>query len=127
MLYADRGDIYEGEWKEDQRHGRGIYYRCDGRADVATYIHHDTMVGEGTQWSPNRDFVVRLVGGVNMGPITVEEALVIGQRMGVPGVPKRYENWAHHHSGGGGGGGSIRSQPVSHDSSSNKDYSSASI
>ena len=130
MMYADRGDIYEGEWKEDQRHGRGIYYRADGRADVARYLRHDTMVGEGTQWSPNREFVVRLVGGLNMGPITVLEALEICQRMGVPGVPKRYDNWTNNinnTSDGSGAGGSIRSQPVTQHRSSTRDYSSASI
>jgi len=90
--------MYEGEWKEDQRHGRGIYYRHDGRADVAIYVHHDTMIGEGVQWSPNREYVVKLVEGVNWGPISVQEALEICAKMGIPGVPKRYENWAEGNS-----------------------------
>lgn len=111
MIYPDRGDMYEGEWKEDQRHGRGIYYRHDGRADVAMYVHHDTMIGEGVQWSPNREYVVKFVEGVNWGPISVTEALEICAKMGIPGVPKRYENWgansnnssneSHSHSRGG--------------------------
>lgn len=128
MLYADRGDMYEGEWMADQRHGRGTYYRCDGRADVATYVHHDTIIGEGTQWSPNREFVVRLVGGVNQGPISVEEALEICRRMGVPGVPKRY-CYDQPRPGGGSGGGSVNrsttAYPTGH--GSKQHFSSATI
>jgi len=88
MSYADRGDVYEGEWMGDRRHGRGIYYRSDGRADVCRYVDHD-CVGEGTQWSPNRAFVVRLVEGANRGPMSVGEALEICERIGVPGVPRQ--------------------------------------
>ncbi|KAL7526555.1 hypothetical protein ACHAXR_001540 [Thalassiosira sp. AJA248-18] len=88
MIYADRGDVYEGEWLADRRHGRGIYFRSDGRADVTRYECHD-VVGEGVQWSPNREFCVRLVGGVNRGMCSVGRALEICGRIGVPGVPKK--------------------------------------
>lgn len=88
MIYADRGDIYEGEWMGDRRHGRGVYYRSDGRADVCRYVDHD-CVGEGTQWSPNRVFVVRLMDGVTIERIGVGEALEVCERVGVPGVPRQ--------------------------------------
>lgn len=88
MIYADRGDVYEGEWMADRRHGRGIYFRSDGRADVARYDSHD-VVGEGVQWSPNREFSVRLIDGNNRGQISVGVALEICSRVGVPGVPKQ--------------------------------------
>jgi len=90
MVYADRGDVYEGEWMADRRHGRGLYYRSDYRVDVVRYMCHD-VVGEGTQWSPNREFVVRLVDGVNRGPISVGQALEIGARIGIPDVPKQMQ------------------------------------
>ena len=88
MIYADRGDVYEGEWMADRRHGRGVYFRADGRVDVARYVFHN-VAGEGTQWSPNREFVVRLLDGVNRGPISVGRALEIDSRIGIPGVPKQ--------------------------------------
>lgn len=88
MVYADRGDVYEGEWMADRRHGRGIYHRADGRADVTAYDDHGP-VGEGTQWSPSREFVVRLFDGAIVGQISVGAALEICARIGVPGVPKQ--------------------------------------
>lgn len=88
MVYADRAEVYEGEWARDRRHGRGMYFRSDGRVDVTMYDAHDA-IGVGTQWSPTREFVVRLVGGTNQGPITVGQALQIDARIGMPGVPKQ--------------------------------------
>jgi len=88
MVYADRGDVYEGEWMNDCRHGRGIYFRADGRADVSRYVCH-SVAGEGTQWSPNREFVVRTEDGVSRGRISVGMALEIGSGIGVSGVPKK--------------------------------------
>lgn len=88
MIYADRGDMYEGEWLQDRRHGRGIYYRADGRADVAQYRNHH-VVGQGVQWSPNREYVVRLENGRSCGRISVREALGACDRIGMPGVPKK--------------------------------------
>lgn len=87
MTYADRGGVYEGEWHTDQWCGRGMYHRIDGRTDVAIYITHNEHVGEGVQWSSNREFAVRLIGGTSVGPLEVEEALEIGKRMGMLGVP----------------------------------------
>jgi hypothetical protein len=29
LIHAD-GDAYEGEWKDDKAHGKGIYYHNDG-------------------------------------------------------------------------------------------------
>eukprot|EP00579_Thalassiosira_antarctica_P015053 CAMPEP_0201939242 /NCGR_PEP_ID=MMETSP0903-20130614/42824_1 /ASSEMBLY_ACC=CAM_ASM_000552 /TAXON_ID=420261 /ORGANISM="Thalassiosira antarctica, Strain CCMP982" /LENGTH=315 /DNA_ID=CAMNT_0048480717 /DNA_START=48 /DNA_END=995 /DNA_ORIENTATION=- len=88
MIYADRGDVYEGEWMADRRHGRGLYFRADGRVDVARYVCHN-VAGEGTQWSPNREFVVQLLDGMNRGPISVGRAMEIDSRIGIPGVPKQ--------------------------------------
>ena len=90
MLYADRGDVYEGEWDNDRRDGRGIYFHGDGRADVCLYNNHDPV--SGVRWSDDREYAITLLGeeGGKVGEeISVGEALEICGRVGVPGVPRR--------------------------------------
>ena len=87
MMYIG-GHVYEGEWKCDRRHGRGVYYWEDGVAEVCRYACHD-IVGEGAQFSPCRRFVNRLVNGKSVGRMSMEEAMKITSRIGLPGVPKQ--------------------------------------
>ena len=41
MRYAN-GDVYEGEWKDNKMHGKGVYRRADGS------VYHDG------QWKDNK-------------------------------------------------------------------------
>ena len=86
MLYVN-GDVFVGCWKEDRRHGSGIYYYADGRADVCWYENHE-VVGEGTRWSPSRTQVLRLVDGRVECVVGMRKGLEIVERMGLKGVPK---------------------------------------
>lgn len=38
MIHAN-GERYEGEWKDNKRHGKGVYYWPDGREEVGQYVN----------------------------------------------------------------------------------------
>lgn len=80
------GEMYEGEWKCDRRHGSGVHYYADGRADVCSYENNE-VVGEGTRWSCSQ--VMLLVDGRVCSRLSVGEGLEINALIGVNGVPNR--------------------------------------
>ncbi len=80
------GEMYEGEWKCDRRHGSGVHYYADGRADVCSY-ENNAVVGEGTRWSCSQ--VMLLVDGRVCSRLSVGEGLEINALIGVNGVPNR--------------------------------------
>ena len=36
-MYWNDGDRYEGEWKNDDTHGKGIYYYSNGSREMGDY------------------------------------------------------------------------------------------
>jgi hypothetical protein len=84
-LYA-AGDVYEGEYRQGRMEGRGIYRLADGSAEVGQY-KGGTDVGEGARWSPDRQHAWRLKNGKVVEEISVEEAAHIAGSLGLP-VPK---------------------------------------
>ena len=47
----------------------------------------DTPVGEGAQWSADRQKAWRVQDGEKGDEISLEEALTIAEQVGLPGVP----------------------------------------
>jgi hypothetical protein len=83
MTYMN-GDVYEGSWEKDQRHGGGVYHWKDGRADVCTF-RCQKIVGYGCRWNPKRQTVWLLKDGemVRESPVTVEFGVEMAKRLGV--------------------------------------------
>ena len=83
--YAD-GDVYEGEYKADQREGRGTYHAADGRAQVGTY-RAGKDVGAGVRWSADRQTAWRLLDGEPQAEISLDEATALAAQIGLPVPP----------------------------------------
>lgn len=83
MTYIN-GEVYEGSWEEDQRHGSGVYHWKDGRADVCKF-HRQKIVGDGCRWNPKRQSVWLLRDGemVMESPVSVEFGMETAKKLGV--------------------------------------------
>eukprot|EP00970_Alexandrium_tamarense_P019159 scaffold13659_cov193-Alexandrium_tamarense.AAC.2 len=56
------GDEYEGQWKDGERHGLGIFRLADGGAEYSMY-EKGVATGEGVAWNPDRSSAHRLIDG----------------------------------------------------------------
>lgn len=81
-LYAS-GDVYEGERVAGRREGCGTYRYAGGRAEVSWYRAGEP-VGEGAQWSDDRQTACRLHDGKVHESIPLEEAARIADEIGLP-------------------------------------------
>ena len=86
---------FTGEWKNNVRHGKGTIRFGDGAAQVLVF-ENNKAVGEGAQWSPDRQTAWRIKEGKiihlkdgSFDKITLEAAAAIAEAIGVP-VPERY-------------------------------------
>ena len=78
--------MYEGEWKADKKEGRGTYTYPDGRAEDGSY-RAGADVGDGVQWSADRQTAWRLLDGEKQGEISLGEARELAARIGLPVPP----------------------------------------
>ena len=81
-MYAS-GDVYEGEYKSGKMEGRGTYRLADGTAEVGRYFS-GADVGEGARWSADRKSAYRLRGGNFEEEISLDEAARIATALGLP-------------------------------------------
>ena len=87
------GDVYEGEYVEDKKHGRGTYRLADGRVVIGRF-DNEVPVGEGVCWippdaessDPDRHYwrAARLLDGQPEAYISLEEAEAIAKNVGEP-------------------------------------------
>ena len=58
LLYYNRepfkGDIYEGEWRNDKKEGKGIYYFSNGDRGMGDY-YNDDPIGKHVKLTKNGD------------------------------------------------------------------------
>ena len=38
-MYCNNGDRYEGDWKNDKKEGKGIYYYNNGDREMGDYLY----------------------------------------------------------------------------------------
>ena len=80
------GHVYEGDWVDDKKHGKGTYTWANGEVDVKQY-NMDKAIGEGARWSSDRRTAWRLKDGNKGGKISLAEAVQIARRLGLPVPP----------------------------------------
>ena len=56
------GEYYLGQWKNGERHGKGVFYASDGSVEYSMY-ENGLAVGQGLKWVANRKTAFRLVDG----------------------------------------------------------------
>ena len=61
-FYFNRGDVYHGSFVNNKRQGRGIYIRLSGDVDISWFVA-DKPKGEGIHWSQYRNEMWRLWDG----------------------------------------------------------------
>ena len=81
------GELYVGDVKCGQREGRGLYNYTDGQL-MATRWRANEPVGEGIQWTPDRQVAVRLLDGRPVEVIPHERAAAIARELGVPSADR---------------------------------------
>ena len=42
-MYWKNGDRYEGDWKNDIREGKGIYYSKSGNIEIGEYLNGESI------------------------------------------------------------------------------------
>jgi len=82
MTYAS-GNVYEGEWAEDKKHGKGTFTYASGQVEVGCY-EAGAGVGQGVQWSADRATACELQAGKVGRTIPLDEAATIAKRIGLP-------------------------------------------
>ena len=81
-MRAATGNVYEGEWKANKRHGRGTYRYAGGAVEVGRYEANKNV--DGFQRLADGTTVWRYQDGKTVGKISLEEARAIAARVGVP-------------------------------------------
>eukprot|EP00804_Cyclotella_cryptica_P016739 CCRYP_002034-RA/>CCRYP_002034-RA protein AED:0.26 eAED:0.26 QI:348/1/1/1/1/1/2/131/940 len=56
------GEQYVGQWKNGERHGKGIFKASDGSVEYSMY-ENGVAVGQGLRWTADRQIAYRLVDG----------------------------------------------------------------
>ena len=72
------GDVYEGEWKDGERNGVGMYRSSEGTVDYSRY-EHGAHVGEGVWWSADRKQAHKMIRGEKKEELLAEEAAKFAQ------------------------------------------------
>lgn len=67
------GDEYVGQWKDGERHGKGIFYANDGTVEISMF-ENGVSKGEGISWSADRKTAHKLVDGTKKIEMLPEEA-----------------------------------------------------
>lgn len=78
---------YEGEMKNDEKHGVATYRWPDSSMAVVKYAYGEP-VGEGARWSADRRRTYRLEAGKKVERIPLEKAERIAARLGLPAPPR---------------------------------------
>ena len=80
MLFAN-GDVFVGYFKDNARHGVGIYaYILSGNKEISDYAF-GKCVGEGVKWNSTKEKAVRLVNGKKAELISFEDSKKIAMRL----------------------------------------------
>lgn len=80
-FYYSNGQRFEGTFCKSKRHGKGKLQRNDGSLDIYNY-NNDVRIDPGVRWSANRKKAWRLSnGGKALKPITIDQAINIGENM----------------------------------------------
>lgn len=72
------GDEYSGEWKQGERHGRGVFRSADGSVEYSHYERGQAK-GEGIWWSADRETAQSLSDGEKKMELLVEEAAALAK------------------------------------------------
>ena len=79
------GDVYDGEYKQDVREGRGTYTPAvEGANWIAlSYYQNDVAVGDGVEWNNEKQRAFLLVNGKRTSQIDLKKALAIVAKFGL--------------------------------------------
>ena len=83
------GGRFVGPFKRGRVRGNGVYFWSDGRVDLGHFRGHIEEVpilaamGDGVRWSKDRSVAWLLRDGIQHHELTVDEATVIEQRLGL--------------------------------------------
>ena len=89
--WAD-GDVYEGEYKDDEMEGQGTFLYASGDIEVGFY-KAGTDVGEGIKWTADGRSASQLQDGEAVKTISLEEAKRRVERLGLPMPVRREGKW----------------------------------
>ena len=84
------GDIYDGAWKNGERHGKGIFKNADGTVEFLNYDNGEGK-GEGLVWSADRKTVHKLLDGHKQSEMSLTMAAKLAKEkfgFAVPEAPK---------------------------------------
>ena len=82
MTYPD-SNVYEGEYAEDEQHGKGTYTYASGAVEVGCF-EAGADVGQGVRWSADRATAWEVQAGKVGRTIPLDEAATIAKRIGLP-------------------------------------------